>query len=507
MAHTDTIHTEKTHTDTTNTDTTNTDTTNTDTTHTDTTNTDTTHTNTSTTDTDTTHTSTAYTDTTHTGTKNCNNNNNKKEIVRNIPGLVINKQRKKIRKTKANKTPELLVVGNCEPTSSESKTKKGECTVNEITTEVKKIDEPVVIETSVEITLTDDLADSLVNPPTDHQVCDKNGAECMGENKNNPYEIGKENLSRTAKLPVISLNDTENKVEESHFLPQENSISTAKSDDSICKNVENEVVIISNESNNLEEYPLKTTKCAITLKDKVDAEDSVIVLENNKNKNKTDTSQENKEEKIEHLNRENEEVSEENQSKEPHISIKSQTCYQDELEINSETSEQKHITEKVKTNMNKKRKSKQMKVTDDDINFSRKCKSNDERRKSYSAVIKENTFKQPNNHSTTSSYPQPVPNSLSAKSEVVKNEVEHVSVIGKEVPLLAPNQEVWEQTSRRRKKTRGILKDSQCSERTPDRTITFSIEQTSPACDVLIEPQNENVENYEKENMNERMEG
>ena len=148
-----------------------------------------------------------------------------------------------------------------------------------------------------------------------------------------------------------------------------------------------------------------------------------------------------------------------------------------------------------------------MKVTDDDINFSQKCKSNDERRKSYSAVIKENTFKQPNNHSTTSSYPQPVPNSLSAKSEVVKNEVEHVSVIGKEVPLLAPNQEVWEQTSRRRKKPRGILKDSQCSERTPDRTITFSIEQTSPACDVLIEPQNENVENYEKENMNERMEG
>lgn len=504
---TDTTKTENNPTDTLETDASPADTLNTDTSPTDTPNTDTSPADTP--DTDTSPTDTPNTDTTHTDTPNLDKTNtdtklktSSNDLVGNIHGLVSNKQKKTLRKKKMQP----LVFEQCKLTSSESETQKRECHVNEITTEIKKFDGPAVAETSVEIALTDDLADSLVNPPTDHQVCDKNGVE-YSKNVSHPDGIVQDNSSTTDKLPVIFSNDVENEVKESPIVPQGNITDLAKSDDSVCKSNES---LLNNSENCFEKT--ETAKYDLNLssnkmKEKIDTEDGVIVasLANSETESKTDTSlQEGKNEELNHFSRENGAVTVEDQRDEHHEISESQACCPDRLEVKSKTSMQKSII-KQETKKKKMRKGNRMLVPDNDDNScSQDGKSNEKKRKSYSSVIKQNIYKQSNNNSTMSSNPLPVLNSLPAKSSVIRKEADKDFLLGNEAPLPLPNQDIWKQTSRRRKnKIKRVLINPPSLEEIPDRKVTFCIEEKSLACDAHIEPENKNVENHEKKNVDE----
>merc|ERR1712142_1142562 len=78
--------------------------------------------------------------------------------------------------------------------------------------ENKKFDEQADGEISLEITLTDDLADSLVNPPIDQEVCDDSKI-CI---ENHPENIVGDNLSGNFSKEKINIQ------ENLHGIPKEN---------------------------------------------------------------------------------------------------------------------------------------------------------------------------------------------------------------------------------------------------------------------------------------------
>merc|ERR1712106_443611 len=144
-----------------------------------------------------------------------------------IPGLpqdsTDNKQ-KKIQRKRKKKTKTQNLVEHRGSTSSESEIQKRECKVIEATNEVMNpfymFDEGSRVESVKETHLTDDLADSLVNPPTDQAVPYENVLEGNKEIDTDNHQgiLSQENKKEIESsiftdVALDSLNDIKNENE------------------------------------------------------------------------------------------------------------------------------------------------------------------------------------------------------------------------------------------------------------------------------------------------------
>ena len=374
-------------------------------------------------------------------------------------------------------------------------------------TEDQKFDEPAVIETNMEITLSDALADSLVNPPTDQESCPMVVEELNILSDDTGTKIIQDNSDSFPDIEV-------DKGKELYFLSKESMISKELSDSTYKNDKDNKDIIINDSKyhslkGNFEELSKSEgAKSTSRVKTKVNAvNDEKLDSEEHAKKNQLLQNFEEKEipessAKPENSNHEIEKAVLARKSKENNKLVDKSDNISNQV--------------KVKGDIVKKRKSKRVKknviLTDCDKeenvndNLQRHTSTTFEVTiKSYSAATKHSLSKQPNNNLTVSSPPQPVSNSspliTDQSCSLTKNQSEQDSVTGRESFSPVSTPDIWEQTNRRRKHKRNNKKgDSPCLEKLPDlEVISTNTEQNSLVHDVVIEPQNENIDKDEIE--------
>ena len=380
----------------------------------------------------------------------------------------------------------------------------------------QKFNETEKIKTSVEITLSDDLADSLVNPPIDQKTCEIIGADTNTISDEVEVNMIEENSSIPLHSSVDCLTEINDK---SELCKDDKSLSmhkemmpsnTISDNDSIHQNIEDDSAD-DHLKWNQEEFEGVISQIHAKTEVIKTCNDTPEYKEHENPKYCREEELPGSAKKPLNLKHEKQDVNVENNTIEDNkVSNKSESVryHSDKTSGDGVIDNNMIVPEEEETKIKKKRSKKVEKnvivkqCDEAGKKPEQESVSVEVKRKSYSAAIKLNLSKEFDNNLTVSSPPIPVPNSSPLKPTIscspTTNQSEQDLVVGYETSSSVSTPDIWEQTCRRRKH-KGNNKKRNSPYQEKIEAAIINTDQSESVCDVVIQPQNENIENTKTE--------